>query len=122
MENFAFEIQLNVLGYELQVRDQKVNDGVESREIRQNVDFKIGNSSTGKRYTTSSNRESDYELILAAFSITRVDIGYGFNWKKLQSRLGFSIENLFDVDYMMILWRPMPGRYYSLNLQFKWRK
>lgn len=41
LENFAFEIQLNVLGYELQVRDQKVNDGVESREIRQNVDFNI---------------------------------------------------------------------------------
>ncbi|WP_075349156.1 hypothetical protein [Algoriphagus marinus] len=41
MENFAFEIQLNVVGYELQVRDQKVNDGVKSREIRQNVDFNI---------------------------------------------------------------------------------
>lgn len=87
-----------------------------------NMDFKIGNSSSGKRYTTSSNNESDYELILTAFSITKLDLGYGFKWKKLQSRLGFSIENLFDVDYMMILWRPMPGRYYSFNLQIKWRK
>ena len=41
MESFAFEIQLNVLGYELQVNDQSVNEGEESREIRQNVDFNI---------------------------------------------------------------------------------
>ena len=41
MESFAFEIQLNVLGYELQVRDQTVNEGEGSREIRQNVDFNI---------------------------------------------------------------------------------
>jgi len=41
MESFAFEIQLNVLGYELQVDDQSVNEGEESREIRQNVDFNI---------------------------------------------------------------------------------
>ena len=31
MESFAFEIQLNVLGYELQVSDQSVNEGEESR-------------------------------------------------------------------------------------------
>ena len=41
MENFAFEVQLNVLGYELQVRDQTANDEDSSREIRQNVDFNI---------------------------------------------------------------------------------
>lgn len=41
MESFAFEIQLNVLGYELQVSDQSVNEGENSREIRQNVDFNI---------------------------------------------------------------------------------
>lgn len=41
MESFAFEIQLNVLGYELQVSDESVNEGDNSREIRQNVDFNI---------------------------------------------------------------------------------
>ncbi|WP_346861455.1 hypothetical protein [uncultured Draconibacterium sp.] len=41
MENFAFEVQLNVLGYELQISDKKVNDVDESRVIRQNVDFNI---------------------------------------------------------------------------------
>lgn len=41
MENFAFEIQLNVLGYQLQVSENSKNDGSPSREVRQNVDFKI---------------------------------------------------------------------------------
>jgi hypothetical protein len=41
MESFAFEIQLDVLGYELQVKNKSVNDGVSSRDVRQNVDFQI---------------------------------------------------------------------------------
>lgn len=41
MESFAFEIQLDILGYELKVSDESVNDSDDSREIRQNVDFNI---------------------------------------------------------------------------------
>lgn len=41
MESFAFEIQLDVLGYELQVKNKSVNDGVPSKDVRQNVDFQI---------------------------------------------------------------------------------
>jgi len=42
MENFAFEVQLNnVLGYKLSVAKSKTNDGPESKQVRQNVDFNI---------------------------------------------------------------------------------
>ena len=41
MENFAFEVQLNVLGYELNVTEKTTNNIDESRKVRQNVDFKI---------------------------------------------------------------------------------
>jgi hypothetical protein len=41
MENFAFEVQLNVLGYELNASDKTVNGTDESRVVRQNVDFNI---------------------------------------------------------------------------------
>jgi len=41
MESFAFEVQLNVLGYELKVKDKQVNENEPSREVRQNVDFNI---------------------------------------------------------------------------------
>lgn len=41
MENFAFEVQLNVLGYELNVTDKATNDIEETSKVRQNVDFNI---------------------------------------------------------------------------------
>ncbi|SNR72442.1 hypothetical protein SAMN06265371_11028 [Lutibacter agarilyticus] len=41
MENFAFEVQLNVLGYELNVTEKTTNDIDESSKVRQNVDFNI---------------------------------------------------------------------------------
>ena len=41
MESFAFEVQLDVLGYELKVSDKTQNKEENSKEIRQNVDFNI---------------------------------------------------------------------------------
>lgn len=41
MENFAFEVQLDVLGYELNVKNREVNGVEQSKEVRHNVDFNI---------------------------------------------------------------------------------
>lgn len=41
MENFALEIQLDVLGYELNTSTKTTNGGDESKTIRQNIDFNI---------------------------------------------------------------------------------
>jgi len=41
MENFALEVQLDVLGYELNVENKTINDVKKSRDVRQNVDFKL---------------------------------------------------------------------------------
>ena len=41
MENFAFEVQLDVLGYNLEVIKKTVNGIEESSEVRNNVDFNI---------------------------------------------------------------------------------
>ena len=41
MENFALEVQLNVLGYDLKVAEKSTNNGPKSKEVRQNVDFNI---------------------------------------------------------------------------------
>ncbi|MCF1421298.1 hypothetical protein [Mangrovimonas futianensis] len=41
MENFALEIGLNVLGYEINIRERTVNNIEESRRTTQNVDFEI---------------------------------------------------------------------------------
>ncbi|QCK15450.1 hypothetical protein DCC35_12205 [Mangrovivirga cuniculi] len=41
MEAFAFEVQLDVLGYELKIEEKTTNNEDSSRELRQNVDFNI---------------------------------------------------------------------------------
>ena len=41
IENFAFEVQLDVLGYELKVKNREINDIEESRIVTNNVDFNI---------------------------------------------------------------------------------
>lgn len=41
MENFAFEVQLNVLGYNLKVTETITNGTDVSRDVRQNVNFNI---------------------------------------------------------------------------------
>ena len=87
-----------------------------------NWDWSLGNQSIGKRYTKSSNEESNYEFVLSSFSLLNTEISYETRIKKLETKIAFRIENLLNTDYMMILWRPMPGRYYAFNLQLKWRK
>lgn len=41
MENFALEVQLDVLGYEMNLEKKTINDDLKSRDIRHNVDFNI---------------------------------------------------------------------------------
>lgn len=41
MENFALEVQLDVLGYEMNLEKKTINDDIKSRDIRHNVDFNI---------------------------------------------------------------------------------
>jgi hypothetical protein len=40
-ESFAFEVQLDVLGYDLQIEQQSINNGTESREINQRIDANV---------------------------------------------------------------------------------
>jgi hypothetical protein len=41
MENFAFEVQINVLGYDVSIKETTKNGTDESRDVRQNVSFNI---------------------------------------------------------------------------------
>jgi outer membrane cobalamin receptor len=84
--------------------------------IKMNVPF------TGKRYVTSNNVESDYEQVLNPYCLVNLSMGKKLVWKHLQADVSLNIENLTSQDYMAILWRPMPGRYYSLTMQIQFRK
>jgi len=40
-ESFAFELQLDVIGYDLQIEQQSINNGTESREINQRINANV---------------------------------------------------------------------------------
>lgn len=84
--------------------------------------LKVNAPFTGKRYTTSNNVESDYEKVLNPYWLVNMTAGKKFNWRYLTADASLKIENLLDTDYMAILYRPMPGRYYSFTLQLQYRK
>lgn len=41
MEKFALELQLDVIGYELNIENKTKNNAIKSKDIRHNVDFKL---------------------------------------------------------------------------------
>lgn len=84
--------------------------------------LKINAPFTGKRYTSSNNVELDYEKVLNPYWLVNLTLGKKFNWKHLQADVSLNVENLMNTDYMAILYRPMPGRYYSLTVQIQFRK
>jgi len=87
-----------------------------------NYYLKINAPFTGKRYTSSNNVESDYEKVLNPYWLFNLTGGRRFEFKPFLVDASLSIENLANTDYMAILWRPMPGRNYSLTFQFIYKK
>ena len=77
---------------------------------------------TGKRYTSSNNEESDYEKVLNPYWLVNLSLGKNVDFKPVRMNFFLSVENLLNTDYMAILWRPMPGRYYSFTIQVNYRK
>lgn len=75
-----------------------------------------GHSYTGIRYTTSDNHSS-----LPAFQLSYASFGYAHQFKKHTVGLNFTIDNLFNQEYQTIAWRPMPGRSFLINLNYKFQ-
>lgn len=76
-------------------------------------------SYTGRRYTQSSNQWSHFESVLNPFWLASAALEKNFNINHLNFTALAKIENLFDTGYQQILWRPMPGRHYSVTLSMK---
>jgi iron complex outermembrane receptor protein len=84
--------------------------------------LKVNAPFVGKRYTSSNNEESDYEKVLNPYWLIDLSAGRQFNFKPVYVDVVGSVENIANTDYMAILWRPMPGRYYSLTIQISYKK
>lgn len=75
-------------------------------------------SYTGKRFIT----EDHSGKALEAFLLTNVWTGIHIGWKYLEGNISARIDNLLGVSYQLIGGYPMPGRFFSLNLQLGFKK
>ena len=69
---------------------------------------------TGER-KTSMNANEFYGFQLNPYTLQHVS--FGKRIKRFYAE--FRINNIFDVEYMAVLWRPMPGRSYEISLDYK---
>lgn len=69
---------------------------------------------TGKRYIKADNTK-----FLPFYNVGTVSISYNLQFKNIAVEAFFRIENLWNEKYQIIQWRPMPGRSYSIALNFK---
>jgi vitamin B12 transporter len=63
------------------------------------------------RYTSTDN--SSY---LPAYQLGDLRTSYSLKLKHLKSELFFAIRNLWNEQYEIMLWRPMPGRHYRMGV------
>lgn len=78
--------------------------------------FKGDLTYTGKRYTQTSMENSLFEHVLTPFWLSSVALERSFTLSSLVVAGRAKIDNLFNVDYQQMLWRPMPGRHYAVSL------
>ncbi len=86
----------------------------------QNFSFKFDVNGVGKRYTRSSNQESHFEQVLNPYLLGKVTAEKQVAWDEFLVRLKLAVDNVFDQKYQSILWRPMPGRFYTITLAVKY--
>jgi outer membrane cobalamin receptor len=72
---------------------------------------------TGIRYT-----QSDNTAYMPAYNLSNLIFQKSFYLKKIVLSLQVEINNLFDLDFQSIANRPMPGRYYTGTLKFRFTK
>ncbi len=69
---------------------------------------------TGER-KTSMNPNDFYGFSLQPYTLQHASLGKQI--KKFYAEI--RVNNIFDVEYMAVLWRPMPGRSYEVSLSYK---
>jgi outer membrane receptor protein involved in Fe transport len=71
---------------------------------------------TGKRFTQTDNEQENPGTILKPYLLNDISVSKELILKKIEMNFNFSIRNLFNKEYQVVLARPMPGRNYSFTL------
>ena len=71
-----------------------------------------------RQHFTGSVRTPNFN-ILKSYHIGNLTTSYAFKQKQWSSQLSFTIKNIWDTNYHVIEYRPMPGRNYELIFSIK---
>lgn len=71
-----------------------------------------------ERYTTTSNNPNSLRR-LYPYYMSSVALGCDFSLYKMPVGIQLRVDNLLNESYQTIMWRPMPGRNYSLSINIK---
>ncbi|MHB1277577.1 MAG: TonB-dependent receptor, partial [Bacteroidia bacterium] len=71
-------------------------------------------SFTGGRYTSSDNLS-----FLRPYSTGDLELGCTHELKQHRLNASLGVQNIWNVYYESIEWRPMPGRYYQLSITYQ---
>ena len=69
-----------------------------------------------ERYTTTSNNPNSVRR-LYPYYMSSAAVGFDFTLKNTPLALQLRVDNLLNESYQTIMWRPMPGRNFSLVLR-----
>jgi iron complex outermembrane receptor protein len=83
----------------------------------QNFLLSYSHQYTGIRYLSSNNNE-----LLQAFNTGDIQISKNFHLTHTDLAATFSIDNLWNHQYLIIAGMPMPGRSFRLTLTFQFHK
>ena len=88
------------------------NGYINYRGYYTNYSFRL----VGRRFTQSSNDEQTVDAVLNPYSLSDILVGKEINVWRFKTTIQVGIYNLFNTTYQVILARPMPGRFYTINL------
>ncbi len=72
---------------------------------------------TGIRFITTDNN-----WYMPSYALSSMSLGKLMKIKENDLMIRLGVNNLFNIDYQSIAWRPMPGRNYRITLRYNLSK
>jgi iron complex outermembrane receptor protein len=120
---YTFNYNLNRSSYQVPLNIPAVEKGdqlfytpIHQMNNSFTLNFKNTSTTLSNKYFSSSIGINEN---VAAYNITNISISRKIEIKKNEYNISIIVNNLFNKSYEIIEFRPMPGRNFSLNLNYK---
>ena len=129
--NFSLNFK-SVYNYTLSINLNEKNQNTYKKQLRYTPFHTFKNSlftnwkdyalGTNINYTGKSYSTADNSRVLEPYSVLDVFIKKQLGFKDFDAQLKLTVKNIFDKNYQVIAFYPMPGRAYYINLKIQLNK